>query len=391
MSNEGRTIVHMATVPITFGFFEGHFEHLRSRGWTVALIASGGDGELAAVSAGHADYHVAVEMRRNIAPLSDIRSLWQLIHAVRSIRPTVLHAYTPKAGLLGPIAARFVRASARPAVLVSIFGLPQMTQSGAKRRLLNYTTRVSSRLADKVWCDSPSMARYVVESGLAPARKVVVLGRGSVSGVDSARRFNPDLRLEDGRRVRSALGIEASAVVVIFVGRVNADKGINELAEAWRLLSSQRGDIRLVVVGPHEVSDGRTQAALEWLNGSPSVSVLGRRTDIPALLAAADIFAMPSYREGFGVSNLEASSMRLPVVATRIPGCVDSVADGITGTLVPPRDAEILARAIESYIVDAHLRLAHGTAGRRRAVEDFPPEGISEELEQLYVSMVVAR
>jgi glycosyltransferase involved in cell wall biosynthesis len=100
-----------------------------------------------------------------------------------------------------------------------------------------------------------------------------------------------------------------------------------------------------------------------------------------------DVFAMPSYREGFGVVNLEAAAMTLPVVSTRIPGCVDSVADGVTGTLVPPRDADALESAIREYLDNPELRRRHGEAGRQRALRDFRPEGIWEPLYQLYLDL----
>jgi hypothetical protein len=100
-----------------------------------------------------------------------------------------------------------------------------------------------------------------------------------------------------------------------------------------------------------------------------------------------DIFVMPSYREGFGIVNIEAAAMELPVVSTRIPGCVDSVHDGVTGTLVPPRDANSLAAAIEKYIIDPLLREQHGQVGRQRAIDNFSPEQICKSLFQLYMDL----
>jgi glycosyltransferase involved in cell wall biosynthesis len=101
-------------------------------------------------------------------------------------------------------------------------------------------------------------------------------------------------------------------------------------------------------------------------------------------LAIMDIYIMPSYREGFGITNIEAAAMALPVVSTRIPGCIDSVHDGVTGTLVPPRNSQALTYAIEQYLRDPDLRLRHGQAGRERVLRDFRPETIWVELFQEY-------
>jgi len=120
----------------------------------------------------------------------------------------------------------------------------------------------------------------------------------------------------------------------------------------------------------------------------PKIHLVGFQKNVPPYLAAIDIFVMPSYREGFGLSNIEASAMGLPVVSTRIPGCIDSVKDGLTGLLVPPRDVEMLVEAIQSYLDDAELRRKHGQAGRERVLREFRPEMIWEDLLKEYCALL---
>jgi glycosyltransferase involved in cell wall biosynthesis len=320
-------------------------------------------------------------MARQISPLSDLRSLWRLVGVLRSARPDVLQTATPKASLLGAIAARMCRV---PVVVIGLFGLPQMTQSGWRRRLLDATTRVSTSAATTVWCDSRSMAAYVRDQSLAPRDRVRVIGEGSVGGVDAAGAFDPETRaaVAAGARVRAGLGIPQEAKVLGFVGRLTRDKGMLELGEAWRSLRARHPEAHLVLVGPE---DGDfPEGARRLLAPDAHTHLVGGQRHVTPYFAAMDVFVMPSYREGFCVTNLEASAMALPVVATRIPGCVDSVADGVTGTLVPVRDSTALANAIDVYLRDPEMASRHGRAGRARAVHDFDPRAMQTELASAY-------
>lgn len=207
-------------------------------------------------------------------------------------------------------------------------------------------------------------------------------------GVDAREAFSPSRWGPDVRRaVRAEHGIAAEAPVLGYVGRIVADKGMRELASAWRNLRDRYPSLHLVMVGPFDATDPISPDDESLFREDERIHLLGLREDVARCLAAMDVFVMPSYREGFGVVNIEAAAMNLPVVSTRIPGCVDSVADGVTGTLVPPGDAEALESAIRKYLDDPALRRRHGEAGRHRAVRDFRPEGIWEPLYQLYLDL----
>jgi lipopolysaccharide/colanic/teichoic acid biosynthesis glycosyltransferase/glycosyltransferase involved in cell wall biosynthesis len=374
-------LVHITTVPLSLIFFRGQIGYLKSRGFDVAAISSPGP-MLDEAAAREAIPVHAVPIARRLAPLSDLSALIRLWKLLRKQRPDVVHSHTPKAGLLGTIAARLAGV---PAVYLSVFGLPQMTRQGPMRWLLDATTRLACRLADRVWCDSRSMADYLVAQRLASPHKVMVIGHGSVNGVDTTDRFAPTrFSLADREALRRHYDIPADAPIVGFVGRVVADKGIRELTAAWSVLRERHPTLYLLVVGPQESGDSITSNDEQRLRSDPRVRLVGMQTDVPPFLSVMDVFVNPSYREGFGIANLEASAMSIPVVATRIPGCVDSVADGVTGTLVPVRDAEALATAIDTYLRDADLRQKHGSAGRERAIRDFNPLSIWQALEAEY-------
>jgi glycosyltransferase involved in cell wall biosynthesis len=372
-------IAYLTTIPMTLGFFRGHMAHEANLGSRLLLISSAADGDLDVLAREVGAGCAPVEMTRQIAPLHDLRSLRRLVDVLRAARPDILQIATPKAALLGVLAARLSRT---PVVVVGIFGLPQMTEGGWRRRLLDTTTRISTMGARLAWCDSPSMADYVIEQRLAPADRVRVIGRGSVGGVDASGVFNPEALVAENAEVRGELGISPSAPVIGFVGRLARDKGMLELGEAWRTLRKSHPDAHLLVVGP---DDGdMSDEARHLLAPDEHTHLVGPRPHVAPYFAAMDVFVMPSYREGFCVTNIEASAMALPVVATRIPGCVDSVADGVTGTLVPVRDAPALAEAVDEYLTNPDLAAAHGRAGRDRVLREFDPAVLQSELSQTY-------
>jgi glycosyltransferase involved in cell wall biosynthesis len=321
-------------------------------------------------------------MSRRIDLLGDILALVRLALLFLKIRPDIVHSHTPKAGLLGVLSARI---SGVPNIYLSVFGLPQMTMRGIAKRIMDLLTRLSCLSAHRIWCDSFSVKAYLVQNGLCAKDKAFVIANGSVSGVNARGSFSPDLYRPEIRDItRDRLAIPRGSVVLGFSGRIARDKGMHELAEAWKVLAARNSDIHLLLVGDLEDKNALKPQDLALFESDPRVHLTGFQRNVPPYLAVMDIFVMPSYREGFGLSNIEASAMGLPVVSTRIPGCIDSVKDGITGLLVPPRNVELLVRAVQSYLDSPGLRRTHGQAGRRRVLEEFQPEMIWEGLYNEY-------
>jgi len=365
-------IVHVTTVSMTLPFLAGQVQFLRKSDHDVHLVCSpDAFVEQVRASTGAACHGVA--MTRQISPLSDCRALWQLFRLFRTIRPDVVHAHTPKGGMLGVIAARVARV---PAVVYTIHGLPFAKATGARRALLKICELVSCRLAHRVFCVSASMQSLAVAERLADADKVSVLANGSVGGVDACHRFNPILRAAAGADWRAAHNIPGDATVATFIGRVTRDKGVLELEQAWQQLRAAAASAHLVIVGPVDSHESEILQALARLESDPRVRVVGMDWNTPPILAASDLLVLPTYREGFPVTLLEAAAMALPVVATAVPGCTDAVVADVTGTLVAAGDADALAHAMRSYLQDPALRTTHGAAARSRVVRDFRPEQI---------------
>lgn len=366
-------VVHVMTVPASLAFLRGQAAFMATRGVRLTAVTSPGP-ELEPWGRQEGVAVFAVDMPRRVSPIQDLAALARLIRLLRHLRPDLVHAHTPKGGLLGMLAATLAGVPAR---IYHIRGLPYVAATGRRRALLRTTERISCGLANRVLAVSRSMRDLAVSDGLCAAGKVDVLRGGSGNGVDAVGRFRPAAP-EMRRAARREFAIPEDAPVIGFVGRLVREKGVGELAEAWRALRAAFPAAHLLLLGPEERQDPVDPAALAALRCDPRAHLLGNVRDTPRGYAAMDVVALPTYREGFPNVALEAAAMALPIVATAVPGCTDAVVDGATGLLVPARDGAALARALGRYLSDSALRAAHGEAARARVLADFGREGIWE-------------
>lgn len=384
-AKSGIKLVHVMTIPESLVFLTGQAGYLKARGFEISAISSPGEFLLRFADREHIDVH-GVDMPRRITPLRDVIALARILSVLRRIRPQIVHAHTPKGGVLGMVSAWLARVPVR---VYHMRGLPFITATGWQRTLLMWSERISCSLAHRVLCVSSSVRQLAVESHLSRPDKIVVLARGSGNGVDAVQRFN-DSNVSSSVReeTRRRHDIPSDSLVLGFIGRIVRSKGIIELAGAWRELRQDFPNLHLLLVGPHETQDRIPAEIDQALQSDPRVHFLGHEWNTPPLYAIMDVLALPTYREGFPNVLLEAAGMKVPVVATQVLGCTDAIQDGITGTLVPPYDAPRLAGAVRTYLRDVELRRLHGAAAREWVVREFRPEGIWKALYEEYLEML---
>jgi glycosyltransferase involved in cell wall biosynthesis len=253
------------------------------------------------------------------------------------------------------------------------------------------TEVVSCRLASQVLCVSRSVRSLAIDLQLSPPEKIQVLLRGSCNGIDAETAFNPDrLDISVRSETRRRYGIPLDATVVGFVGRLARAKGLVELSDAWGMLRNEHPDLHLLLIGPEEPGDPPPAGLLEQFRADQRVHFAGENWNTPPLYSAMDILVLPTHREGFPIVLLEAAAMGLPIVATRVTGCLDAVQDGMTGTLVPAYDPEALAGGLQRYLCDPELRRRHGAAARARVRCDFSNEAMHEAIYQEYIRWLEA-
>lgn len=378
-------IVVAVTDAVSAALVTGQLADLRARGADPYFIANPGPAA-DALCAREGATMVPVAMARAPAPAADTRALADLVVALRRIRPHLVNAGTPKAAMLVGTAATIARVPCR---IHTLHGLRFATMTGARGELVRRSQQAACASAHLTLCVSASLRARAIEHGLAPASRLVVLGDGSANGVDVEWLAPGPAPTAAAAAIRAACGIAATAQVIGFVGRIASDKGLAELAEAWRQL--RRADRHLVIVGGDDATDPVDGAVLTFLRDDPQVHFLGVRRDLPAVFATMDVLALPTKREGFGNVLIEAGAMAVPVVASRVDGCVDAVADGETGALVPAGDASALAAALARYLDDPELRARHGAAGRARAVACFDHRLVIARLAEQYRTMLRSR
>jgi len=317
---------------------------------------------------------------REIAPAADIKSLWRLMGIFQREHFDILHTVTPKAGLLGQIAGFLQRIPVRIHVFT---GQAWVTRRGIWRFILKNIDRLIATLATHVIVDSPSQRDFLIAEGIVRRDRAQVLQQGSISGVDTVR-FRPDS--EARARVRARLGIDKSQVVFLYLGRLNIDKGLLDLARAGA--DGRLAGTVILIVGPDE-ENMRPQMQALCADSGARLLFVDYTTTPQEYMAAADVFCLPSYREGFGTVIIEAAAAGVPAIASDIYGVRDAVADGRSGLLHPPRDAAAIRDCMLQLATDDELRRRLGEAARTRTMEDFSTLIITRALVEYYQQLPI--
>jgi glycosyltransferase involved in cell wall biosynthesis len=354
----------------------GQLGWFQARGWDVHLVTSPGPLLDEVALRERVTVH-PLPMEREMALVRDVRALQRWIRLLVRVRPDVVNVGTPKAALLGSVAAWLTRVPVRVYVMRGL--RLEGARSRPQRAVLWLAERLTISLATDVVCVSESLREEAVARMLfGRGSGGVVLAKGSSNGVD-ADRWDPDLAAADRDTVRAGWRIDPDEMVVGFVGRLTRDKGVDTLLAAFERVSDL--PVRLLLVG-----------SLDDEELGPAIRALGDRvvridetSDLAPVYVGMDVLCLPTLREGLPNVVLEAALAEVPAITTTATGARDSVVPGVTGWLVPPGDVEQLASALRACAEDREHARALGRGARTRALADFRPATIWSGLESIYL------
>jgi len=369
-------MARVVSIPLAFVHILDQLRCIRDAGIDVDLVSSP-DPLIEKTQAYTGLPFVPVTIPREIRPTADIVALWRLTRLFRAKGYDIVHSSTPKAGIIGMLAAWFARVPVR---LHTFTGQRWVTTCGLLRTVLRACDRLTVALATQVYTDSPSQRDFLVAEGIVSSGKIRVIHRGCMGGIDPER-FSREKFLDQTTALMTEYGMKRNSVKLVFLGRVTRDKGIVELVDAFVSLHEQHPDVELILVGPYEPNlDPVPPRAVGLIDGHEAIHAVGFCSNPQRFLALGDIFCIPSYREGFGTVVIEAAAMELPAVGTRIPGLVDSIAEGETGLLVEKANTEALREGLRRLVDDAGLRTSMGRAAHERAIRDFGYQIIARDV-----------
>ncbi len=305
-----------------------------------------------------------LNIARKIRPIRDILIFHQLFKRFRDIRPSVVHSITPKAGILTMLAAWL---GGVPRRFHTFTGQVWATKTGFTRFLLKRADWFITLFATQIFADSASQVCFLEDEGVVRQGSVVVFGQGSISGVDLSR-FHPDIDVRSA--LRSELGVSDHKLVFLFVGRLVQDKGVFDLIAAFDLINVRHPNWELWMVGPDE-ADLQPKLQSRGDNIGARIQWLGPTFNPERYMSAADIFVLPSYREGFGSVLIEAAACGIPSIAYRIDGVIDAIVDGQTGILVDKADVHALSDAMIRLGENQNMRKVLAEAAHQRAHDHF--------------------
>lgn len=369
-------IFHLVTVSKSIPLMKGQIEFLRGKGLDACIISSDGK----EIRKFDKDAYRIVNMEREISILKDIKSLVNLIILFLKEKPLIVNSGTPKAGLLGTIAAFITK---RPNRIYTVRGLRLETVTGLRYKLLYTMEKIAMMCSTDIIAISDSLKEKIIELGLAKESKIRILGYGSSNGLN-VKDFNVTNNKID-INIKEQL---VNSFVVGYVGRIVKDKGISELIKSFQKLQKLKYNIKLLIVGDFEKADSISDEEIKILKNDSNIVWVNRVDNPVAYFNNMDVFVFPTYREGFGNVSIEAQLLKVPVITTNVTGAKDTVINGETGFIVEKNEVDAIVEKIELLINDENYRKNLGENGKKWIEKYFSNDIIWNDLEQLYINLL---
>ena len=322
-------------------------------------------------------------IERRIRLMADLKALCAISKIFKSEKFTAVHSVTPKAGLLTSIAGWLAKVPYR---IHTYTGQVWATKAGYIRILLKTMDKVIAGLNTNLLVDGDGQRNFLIGQKVIHKHNSCVLANGSITGVELDK-FVISKAIRD--RERSKFKFKEHDVVFIFLGRLNHDKGIGELYAAFNQLVLKCKNAKLVLYGTDE--EGYDSRINKFPNIKRSINYFypGHTSQPYESLQVGDVFVIPTWREGFGMSVIEAQALGLPVITSDAYGVVDASVEGVTGLRCRVGDFASLFEAMQMYYNNPNLRNQHGLAGRKRVQELFDNRVVSQAWVDFYRNLTI--
>lgn len=379
MQAQRKRVCFVTTTPLIVNFFLLDILAELSKRYEVTLVFNPDR----AVSLDRLSSNISIvfaPIERKVSLWKDVKAVYKLQRIFKKGRFDMVHTIAPKAGLLGMLAARLCGVGIR---LHTFQGEAWVTRQGLWRVILKHADKLTAWLATHLTVISASERNFLISENVVPGTKAVVLGHGSISGVDTTR-FRRNSEWRD--MIRKEYGIASKMLVFLYLGRLTRDKGVMDLVQAFIKLHRSNADTALLIVGPDE--DILLPDILDLSKNSGVPIFHHGYTDVPEqYINAADVLCLPSYREGFGLVIIEAGAIGIPAVASRIYGITDAIVEGETGLLNTSADIDDLLVKMRMLADDAVQRGRMGMAARARAIGCFKREMVIGAIVEHYAKL----
>ncbi len=381
-----KKIIRVTTVPLSLDIFcKGMLRELSEKYEVIGLSSPGH--ELDRVAQREGVRTIAVPMERHISIWKDIKSLWKMSTVFKKEKPYLVHSMTPKAGLICMMAGWLNRVPVR---IHTFTGLVWPTSKGLKRRILILTDKLTCSFATHIIPEGEGVKNDLI-AGKITKKPLRVLGYGNIRGVDLGvySRRPEVMRIVEEQHLR-----DNSLFTFLFVGRIVKDKGINELVSAFTRLENENGKVRLFLIGPYEDGlDPISETSRKLISNTPMISAIGLKTgdELLAYYCASDCFVMPSYREGFPNTVMEAGALGLPSIVTDINGSREIIIDSENGIIVPPHNEGRLYEAMKEMIESKINRERMATNARKMIADRFEQGFVRKCLYDFYDEAIKSR
>lgn len=386
---EKQKLIRITTVPISLDkLLVGQLQFMNSY-YEVIAISSEKEyleriGEKEKVKTFH------LEMSRKITPVHDFLAVIKLYRFLKIKAPQIVHTHTPKAGIVGMLAAKLAGVPNR---FHTVAGLPLLETSGFKRKLLDFVEKLTYGCATKVYPNSYGLLDIITKNEYCPVTKLKVIANGSSNGIDSTY-FNPELFSElQNTALKKLLNIEPEDFVFVFVGRLVADKGITEMVTAFEALRQAQGDnfalnCKLLLVGDYESDlDPLLPKTLEAIKKDKAIVSVGFQSDVRPYFAIGHALIFPSYREGFPNVVMQAGAMGLPAIVSDINGCNEIIVEGKNGTIIPVKDTAAIIKKMELLMTDENYFKKLKSNAREMILSRYEQKVVWEAILQEYKNL----